>query len=329
MKTIRFAIFLFLLSNSLIQAQQVFVKTFGFGNTNEAFGVLQTADDGYSITGTTTGSWNESPDMYLMHTDSLGIFQWAKLYGGNNIEQGKAFVNTDDSGYLLAGYSNSFNPENDYNGYIVKTDSLGNIQWSKIIGGADWDLIESVCKTSDRGFLLTGTTYSAASGRPGGWVVRVDSSGTILWQNSFDNGNDLFLKNVLPLSDGNFAVCGYFIDQTISKDQGFAAKIDAASGDTLWTYSYHGINATHFNALEEFSTGDLAIAGYIEEDTSGNKDEYFYGLTAMGSFNWESRFTHTGATEGYNDLILLNDTLLGAGSTSTFGSGNHKIINLN
>ncbi|MBK7431937.1 MAG: hypothetical protein IPI62_13710 [Bacteroidetes bacterium] len=59
--------------------------------STKAYGVIQTQDLGYAITGSTTGSWNEVPDMYLMKTDSTGSFLWSHLYGGNNIEQCKHF----------------------------------------------------------------------------------------------------------------------------------------------------------------------------------------------------------------------------------------------
>lgn len=289
---------------------------------NDAYSVFQTRDTGYAITGTTTGTWNENPDMFLMHTDSLGKFQWVKLFGGNNIEQGKAFIRTGDGGYLLVGYTNSFNLSNDYNGYLVRTDSVGNMLWSKIVGGNNWDLLESVAPCPDHGFLLAGTTYGTSSGHPGGWLIRIDSIGNTIWQKNLESVNDLFLKNIHGLMDGNYVVCGFYKDPSNSKEQGFAAKIDPLNGDTIWTSAIHGTDATHLNAVKELSNGDLAFAGYIEADTNANKDEYFYGLKASGIFNWQNRFIQPGKTEGYNDLVIVNDTIHGAGSSSTFGSGN-------
>lgn len=321
LRTLTLSFFLLLLT-SFTRGQRVFVSTFGFGNTNDAYGVFQTGDTGYAITGTTTGTWNENPDMFLMHADSLGNFQWVKLFGGNNIEQGKSFIQTQDGGYLLVGYTNSFNLTNDYNGYLVRTDVNGNTIWTKIVGGNNWDMLESVAPCPDHGFLLAGTTYGTSSGHPGGWLMRIDSSGNTLWQKNLESVNDLFLKNIHVLSDGNYVVCGFYKDDSNSKEQGFVAKIEPLNGDTIWTYARHGSDATHLNAVKELSNGDLAFAGYIEADTNANKDEYFYGLKASGIFNWENRFVQPGRTEGYNDLVIVNDTIHGAGSTSTFGSGN-------
>ncbi|MBL0139681.1 MAG: T9SS type A sorting domain-containing protein [Bacteroidetes bacterium] len=312
-------IFLFF---SDLNGQSIFIRTFGFGRMNEAAWIGQTADLGYAITGSTTGSWNEVPDMYLLRTDSSGTFLWSQLYGGNNIDQCKATLMTSDHGFILAGYTNSFNINNDYNGYLVRTDSIGNLLWSRTYGTSNWDLIESIAPTSDHGFITAGTSYGTSNGRPTGWILRLDSVGGIVWEKFLDSPFDLQLKNIIPVQDGNFVACGYFIDSNTSKDEAYAVKINASNGDTLWNYFYQGPEATRFHSITEYNSGSLGLCGYMLTAADTNRDELIFGLNSSGIKIFENPLHENGKTEGFNKIMYVNDTLFAAGSTSTFGSGN-------
>ncbi|MBK7851232.1 MAG: hypothetical protein IPJ66_08845 [Bacteroidetes bacterium] len=293
-----------------LNGQSIFIRTFGFGRMNEAAWIGQTADLGYAITGSTTGSWNEVPDMYLLRTDSSGTFLWSQLYGGNNIDQCKSTLMTSDHGFILAGYTNSFNINNDYNGYLVRTDSIGNLLWSRTYGTSNWDLIESIAPTSDHGFITAGTSYGTSNGRPTGWILRLDSVGGIVWEKFLDSPFDLQLKNIIPVQDGNFVACGYFIDSNTSKDEAYAVKINASNGDTLWNYFYQGPEATRFHSITEYNSGSLGLCGYMLTAADTNRDELIFGLNSSGIKIFENPLHENGKTEGFNKIMYVNDTLL-------------------
>ena len=84
--------------------------------------VVQSPDGGYLVAGSTTGFGFGGSDGFLLKTDSNGNEQWARAYGNPNDE---FFLKVDvlSDGYLLSGYTNSFDPSNDI--YLVKTDVMG------------------------------------------------------------------------------------------------------------------------------------------------------------------------------------------------------------
>ncbi|MBL0071940.1 MAG: hypothetical protein IPP34_09035 [Bacteroidetes bacterium] len=97
--------------------------------------------------------------------------EWQNTIGGNESEQFNSIAQTSDGGFILGGYSSSnisgdktenSNGLKDY--WIVKTDSLGNIQWQNTIGGSGEDLLQSVIQTSDGGYILGGKSSSNISG---------------------------------------------------------------------------------------------------------------------------------------------------------------------
>jgi len=157
---------------------QQWVKTYGGGGgpTDNAFSIVQTSDGGYAIAGFTHSFGAAGQDFCLIKTDSAGNQTWAKTYGGASDEAAYSMARTVDGGYLLAGYTRSFGAGgSDF--WLVKTDSLGNMQWNKTCGGANDDLAYSVIQTSDGGYAIAGYTYTFGAGSSDFWLVKLTSSG--------------------------------------------------------------------------------------------------------------------------------------------------------
>ncbi len=128
-------------------------KDFGGTDIDWLYSLQQTADGGYILGGysysgiggdKTQATWGGSADndYWIIKTDSLGIKQWDKDFGGTNQEDYFGNVSqTKEGGYLIAGtsYSNIGGDKTENNSlgieqtWIVKTDSLGTKQWDKTI----------------------------------------------------------------------------------------------------------------------------------------------------------------------------------------------------
>src|SRR6185436_12904184 len=126
MKVLATAVFLLTTLNCL--GQITFQRTYGIGTYNEGRSVRQTFDGGYIIGGTESDAGNGATDMYLLKVDSLGIFQWHKTFGGSGVDRGYSVEQLSDSGYAIAGYTNSFG-HGGYDGYLVRTDKNGDTLW--------------------------------------------------------------------------------------------------------------------------------------------------------------------------------------------------------
>lgn len=155
-----------------------------FGNSGFESGkvVRQTVDGGYIIAGTSEEALGPlGPDMCLIKTNSAGDTLWTKLYGGALIDECYDVVQTNDGGYLMCGKSFSFSTNGDYDVYIVKVNSSGNVQWSKTYGASGTNKNEignSIAKTADGGYIITGESlYSFGVGLRNLYVVKIDSLG--------------------------------------------------------------------------------------------------------------------------------------------------------
>jgi hypothetical protein len=152
-------------------------KTFGGPNDDRGYAIVQTVDAGYAIAGYTTSSGAGSYDVYLVKTDLNGNYQWNKTYGGTNYDRGYAILQTADAGYIIAGATGSFGAGGVNDIYLVKTDALGNLQWSKTYGGTGYDIGYSFVLTGDGGYAIAGSTYSYGAGNYDVYLVKTEVQG--------------------------------------------------------------------------------------------------------------------------------------------------------
>ena len=148
-------------------------KTYGGLYRDIAYCVVQTVDGGYAIAGYTLSfgvfGWQ---DFWLVKTDADGNVQWNKVYGGTEGDLATSLVQTRDGGYAIAGYTLSFGAGG-FDFWLVKTDALGNLQWSQAYGGAYDEYAYSLIQTRDGGYAIAGETGSFGAGETDFWLVKV------------------------------------------------------------------------------------------------------------------------------------------------------------
>jgi hypothetical protein len=186
----------------------VWAKSYG-GSINEyGFSVQQTNDRGYIMAGTSTSFGADSADVYLVKTDAVGDTLWTRRYGGPRNEGGTSVKKTGDNGYIIVGTTKSFGAGgNDF--YLVKTDSSGNLLWSKTYGGSGNDAASSVQITTDGGYIIVGNTNSF--GANGIYLIKSDSLGNVEWSKAIGGQNP---GSVQQTSDGGYVFTGQVFSDT-------------------------------------------------------------------------------------------------------------------
>jgi hypothetical protein len=110
--------------------------------------------------------------------DGSGNIQWTRTLGGGESDYGNSIIQTRDGGYAVAGSTESFGSGNS-DIYVVKLNGSGNIQWTRTIGGEDYDDGNSIIQTTDGGYAIAGSTKSFGSGGQDVYVVKLDGSGGV------------------------------------------------------------------------------------------------------------------------------------------------------
>ena len=140
---------------------------YGGTQDEQAVSMIKTADNGFALTGYTTSNDHDVSgrhgtatyhDIWVMKIDSIGNLIWQKCLGGSYTDNGKSIIETSDGGFIVTGETESIdgdvtNPHGDLDAWVIKLDSLGNILWSKTIGGTGPESSTS-CKESTYGIII-------------------------------------------------------------------------------------------------------------------------------------------------------------------------------
>ncbi|MBX7108742.1 MAG: hypothetical protein K1X61_08865 [Chitinophagales bacterium] len=194
--------------------------------------VQQTADGGYIL-----GAWTISPpgfdvtetgkgstDMWLVKADANGMKLWDHRFGGDDNEYMYALDQTNDGGFMLAGYTRSelngdvtVAGKGAYDFWLVKTDGNGVKLWDNRLGGPSDDKGKSIYELEDGGFIVGGWSESDAGGDKSQdtqgltdyWLVRTDAAGNKIWDLDVGANNDERLHDVPRTADGGFIIGGH------------------------------------------------------------------------------------------------------------------------
>jgi len=176
------------------QGNEIWNQTYGGSDGEYGYDVQQTTDGGYIITGYSSdshGNW----DLLLIKTDISGGEEWMREYGGILRETGGGVLQTPDQGFIVAGINESIDPGN-MNWWLLKTDSFGEVVWERTYGGSNFDICACIDATQDGGYILGGWTPSFGAGSVDIWIVKTDSLGNEVWNQTFGG----------PWSDGSYSV---------------------------------------------------------------------------------------------------------------------------
>jgi hypothetical protein len=247
-------------------------RTFG-GSGNDFGSYLQkTSDDGYIITGRTSSFGTGASDVYLIKTDANGNPIWDRTFGGSNYECGYSVQQTSDSGYIIAGYTDSFGAGNN-DVYLIKTDSTGNPTWERTIGGAEADEGFCVQKTSDGGYTITGRTQSFGLGYWDVYLIKTDSNGNQIWERTlggayWDEGHC-----VQQTSDGGYIIAGVTSSFGPPDPNLYLIKVDE-NGNLTWYCALGGSSWDEGFSVLQISDGGYIAAGRTSSFGTGSFDAY-------------------------------------------------------
>jgi hypothetical protein len=328
-----------------------YVKTFGGSNEDEAVDVVQANDGGYVMVGTTsstdgdiTDKTTTDPDYWVLKVNAEGVKQWSKTYGGSSPDRATGIKKTSDGGYILSGHSRSNDGDvggnegfHDY--WIVKINSVGDIQWETHFGFPGSDQALNIIQTSDGGYFATGfldVTASAGQGNDGRnpehgvgeyWGIKMNANGDKIWRRYFGGSNNDRSYDVIQTDDGGFLMIGASesSDFDIIDDKGtydfWVVKV-SASGDKVWTKSFGGSEIDVAYAIAKATDGNYIIAGDTrssDKDVSnplGNADLWVVKFNKdNGAIIWEKTYGGSQFESARSIERLSDGTYLIAGST--------------
>ena len=308
-------------------------------NDDMIFG-QQTIDGGYIIAGNTQSFGVGLQNIYVVKADASGNLQWSKTLGGTQVDNANYIRQTADGGYIMTGYTTSFDNPNLQHLILIKTDSVGNLQWSKMFANPYSDERgKCVQQTVDGGYIIIGFAGLGPGGDGGDCVIKTDASGNIQWSKMYGttkpiqplNTADVDFNSIQQTADGGYIISGEgdsTSQNALQGNEGAALiKIDSV-GDPQWTtvYSWPPVSSGFMfgNSVQVLPGGDYVVCGTYDTSSYGS-EMCIFRADNLGKLKWERTFPGGQTAEG-NSISLAKDGGFVLGGYIPAGHGNNLFV---
>ncbi len=197
-------LFLFKINSS---GDSLWFKTYGTTGNDPGYGINPTNDGGFIV----TGLYNWS-DAWLIKADANGDTIWTKTFGGTDYDEANSAIQTPDNGFVLCGSTSSMGA-GELDAYVVKTDSLGNLEWENTYGGSGYDEGRRILSKPGGGYIILANTDSQISGEFNYYIISADENGDTLWTKTLGKtGGEDRCYDIQYTSGNNYIIAGSTFD---------------------------------------------------------------------------------------------------------------------
>jgi hypothetical protein len=256
---------------------------------------------------------------------------YQRTIGGSKTENSYAIERALDGGFISVGYTESYG-KGKKDMYVVKTDGLGQVEWSKAYGESGDDVAWNVALASDSGFVIVGSSNSYQSNGDA-IVFKIDKSGSIDWtrsvaSDSFEDGYNI----IRSLYSKGYYITGY-VKNDSNADQGFIAKL-GSGGNIRWYKTFGSPGNEEAYGLAEDGRGNVVITGQTTYDSitngglttsSGSSDAFIAKFDSTGDFKWMKTFGSTADDAGW-DIKVDKNTYIITGWTKAVSTGDNDVF---
>lgn len=268
-------------------------NNFGGSRQDESTTIIQTNDGNYLIVGQTkslNGDVSNNSSIYtaawLIKTNTNGELLWevslsdpeAKL----SIED---VVELEDGNLVVVGVRDDGDPgyEGDFDAWIAKLTSTGELLWEDHYGGTNKDIAKSIVEADDGGFIIAGYTWSndgdieENKGEEDVWVFKVNDIGELIWSKTYGGSEEDIATSAVQVSNGGYLIAGHTISSEDGDVEGDTKNFDFwilklnNQGDLIWEENYGSFGANSIekcNDLIELSDGNFLAVGSLYHYTS-------------------------------------------------------------
>ncbi len=317
-----YLVFLMLLISSIVLAQTppdtLWTKTYGGDHHESAHSIQQTIDGGYIIAGGTDSFGAGYYDMWLIKTDENGNIEWRQTYGGYFLDYAKSVQQTEDGGYIIAGYTDSFGAGDD-DFWLVRIDENGNEEWNQTYGGIHRDRAESVKQTTDGGYIVVGWFETLGISYLNSLIIKTDENGNEEWTVTYGGENFSTANSVIQAADGNYIIAGVIKPYGDENCDFMLLKIDE-NGNIEWNqaydYDFHDIA----NCVQQATDGGYIIVGYTGPFDSYDRDYLLLKTDENGNEEWNQTYSFSNNNFAESVQQTTDGGYIIAGRNNPYGS---------
>ncbi len=308
------------------------MNTYGFENSDEAFDICASETGEIGIVGYTwvNGYMHNS---FLHILTPTGLLKKEEYLNDRMAGMGFSIIEDQDGGFSYTGYSAISGPLGGQV-FLTKTNSQGEILWSKEYGDSPEEHIFSHIQTNDNGYLLAGTTngfmfnfiwreYWTTNSQI--YLIKTDSEGNEEWTKSISGSYNDFAKCVKQASNGGYYILGSTQNLGAESFDMYLIKINNV-GDVEWEKTFGGPDFEYGYDICLTEDNYIYLCGVSKTDYTESVDVYVIKTDLEGNIIWENTYGNSYSDYAYsieststNGCILVgttNDVELGNGSNN-------------
>ena len=322
-------------------------KYFG-GSGNDYGQFIEKTNDGnliiigtiLSADGNITG-YHGGNDIWVAKISPLGTLIWQRAIGGskNDIPVGFNYDNVSGTLTVLGNTESTdgdvISSRGQMDVFVCQLNSTGTLIWEKSFGGTLDEKALNLISTSDGNLLFTAITASsnldvtANHGKTDLWLVKINNTGTILWQKCYGGTDSEFEQDfgtsllestpgVIYFSVNTASTNGDITGFNGGQSDAWIVKTDA-TGNIAWQKCIGGTGNDYIRKVRVTLNGSVAS---LIQTASGNMPGYHVGTGGYPN-NFDVLKTHLSVTgniltqqcygsklnEVPVDLLILNDSI--------------------
>lgn len=252
-------------------------------NSISSYCISQTADSGYIITGASHTVAPASQQIYLIKTNSIGDTLWTRVYyyGLQRPSSGNYVQQTQDGGFIVAGYQSY--QINHLDMILIKTDSIGNHQWTKTFRISTNNIAYCIRQTQDGGFIIASRIGVFGIGTEEEiCLIKTDGSGSILWTSVISGAAGDVVRSVMETSDKGFILAGNTFSFGAGSCDACLIKTDS-TGNITWAKLYGGTDCDVLNDVTTTANGGYISVGNTRSFGAGDDNIYIIKTDSLGN----------------------------------------------
>jgi hypothetical protein len=273
-------------------------------------------ENGYLLVGSSSSFTQGKMAAWVLRIDQNGNVLWNTTFLEGIGSEFRYAIGLAD-GFLLVG--NVFLASGAVNGLIAKIDTKGNIVWNITLGGEKVDRLFSAAKADDA-FLMVGLTSSFVDKNGSDvWVVKVNDTGSVMWNKSYGWLRDDVGEAITSTPDGCYMIAGYTNSIGKGNYDFLLLKIDS-SGNVLWYRTYGGSQADTADAIESVPGGYI-VAGNTLSFGANNSKAWVLKVDLNGNLIWDKMIGGSDYDMPTSIIVSAYGGYVIGGWTTSYGAG--------
>lgn len=254
-------------------------KTFGGDSLDRAMCVLPLDNKSDLVIGLSFESGTGDPTISKVRKKDLSV-EWTKpikLKGYDFLYSG---ARSADGNYVASGFTNT-RGAGSLDCWIVKFNPAGDTLWTRTFGGPKDERGYEVTTTSDNGYVVSATTTSWGSGDIDGLIIKLNSSGDVVWHKVL--GEEVLDRtySVVEIENGDLIISGITTANYPGNSDILLYRL-SENGDVVWRKVIGGKKGDIAHCLLKRSDNSLLMIGYSAEKRDSLSNPLIMHLSTSG-----------------------------------------------